>query len=64
MKLLAIAMWLSVIGSADAQAISSICSTVICRGAPAPSIGAGVPVALVMGGVLLAMRLWKSWRQS
>ena len=33
-------------------------------GAPAPSIGSGVTAALVIGGVLLGMRLFKSWRQS
>jgi hypothetical protein len=66
MKSLAITMW-SIIGIAGAQAATpSACSSVLCvlHGAPAPSIGAGVPVALVIGGVLLGMRLLKSWRQS
>ncbi len=33
-------------------------------GAPAPSIGAGVPVALAAGAVLCGMMLLKLWRQS
>jgi hypothetical protein len=31
----------------------------VCRAAPAPLIGAGLPVALAVGGVLLAVRLIK-----
>ena len=66
MKSIAIAMWVSVVGIASAQAATpSVCSNVLClHGAPAPSIGAGVPIALAIGGVLLGMRLLKSWRQS
>ena len=51
MKSLATTMWLSVIGIASAQAAPSVCSSVFClHAAPAPSIGAGVPVALAIGG--------------
>jgi hypothetical protein len=51
-------MCLSVIGIAAAQAIPLPCSSISCLhlGAPAPSIGARVPVALVIGGVLLGMK--------
>jgi len=66
MKSLATTMWLSVIGIASAQAATpSVCSSVFClHGAPAPSIGAGVPVALAAGAVLCGMMLVKLWRQS
>ena len=65
MKSLATTMWLSVIGIASAQAAPSVCSSVFClHAAPAPSIGAGVPVALAIGGILFGMRLLKTWRQS
>jgi hypothetical protein len=58
-------MW-SIIGTASARAATtSVCATALCwHGAPAPSIGTGIPVALVMGGVLLGMRLLKAWRRS
>ena len=64
MMSLAISMW-SVIGIAGAQPALSTCSSVSCvlHGASAPSIGAGVPVALVIGGVFLGTRLLKSWRR-
>ena len=65
MKSLATSMWLSVIGIASAQAAPpSVCSSVFClHAAPAPSIGAGVPVALAVGGILLGTRLLKSRRR-
>jgi hypothetical protein len=58
-------MWMSVIAITAAQAAPSTCSSVTCvlHGAPAPSMGAGVPIALAMGGLLLGMRLLKSWRR-
>jgi hypothetical protein len=39
------------------------CSAVVgCGAAPAPLIGAGLPVALAVGGVLLGARLIKRFR--
>ena len=35
------------------------CPTIGCRAAPAPLIGAGLPVAFSVAGVLLAFAIWK-----
>jgi len=66
MKLLAATFTWSAIGIAAAQAAPSACSSVSCvlHGVPAPSIGAGIPIALVVGGILLGTRLLKSRRRS
>jgi hypothetical protein len=65
MKSFATSILMFVIGIAGAQAASSVCSSVTCvlHGVPAPSIGAGVPVALAIGGVLLGTRFLKSRRR-
>jgi hypothetical protein len=46
---------------ADASTSTAICPGTLCqhRGAPAPLIGLGAPVALVVGGVLLGAKLLK-----
>jgi hypothetical protein len=70
MKFLPLASWLSVTWIAAAQAhphpheCEGFGPWCVHLGAPAPSIGAGVPVALVIAGVLLGMRLLQSWRRS
>lgn len=44
-------------------ALATPCATAVgCGAAPAPLIGAGLPVALVVGGVLLGARLIKRFR--
>jgi hypothetical protein len=65
MKSLATSILISVIGIASAQAAPSVCSSISCvlHGVPAPSIGAGVPVALAIGGILLGTRFLKSRRR-
>ncbi len=66
MKLLALASGFFVFVATAAQAMPT-CGTnpLACLvGAPAPSIGAGVPVALAAGAVLCGMMLLKLWRQS
>jgi hypothetical protein len=45
-----------------ALASSAPCSAVHCGPAPAPLIGAGLPVALAVGAVLLGVRLIKRFR--
>ena len=64
MKSFATSILMSVIGIASAQAAPSVCSSVSCvlHGVPAPSIGAGVPVAVAIGGILLG-RVLKSRRR-
>lgn len=46
---------------AHASTSTAICPRALCqhRGAPAPLIGLGAPVALVVGGVLLGAKLLK-----
>lgn len=64
MKAVALALFvglggLSCVTPAFAQArppTPSAC--VVCRGAPAPLIGLGVPGILALGGVLLGAKLW------
>ena len=65
MKSFATSILISVIGIASAQAAPSVCSSVSCvlHAVPAPSIGAGVPVALAIGGILLGTRFSKSRRR-
>ncbi len=66
MKFLALASGSFVFVATAAQAMPT-CGTspLACLvGAPAPSIGAGVPVALAAGAVLCGMMLLKLWRQS
>lgn len=43
--------------------VANACPLALC-GAPAPSIGAGVPVALAAGAVLCGTMLVKLWRRS
>lgn len=65
MKSIATSILMSVIGIAGAQAAPSVCSSVSCvlHGVPAPSVGAGVPVALAIGGILLGATFLKSRRR-
>jgi hypothetical protein len=45
--------------------VADACPLPFCLlGAPAPSIGSGVPVALAAGAVLCGMMLVKLWRRS
>ena len=68
MRSLTVAIWLCIGAMTGAQAQTSTVSSVPicahCRAAPVPSIGSGIPAALVLGGVLLAATYWKRWRQS
>jgi hypothetical protein len=70
MRSLTVAIWLCIGAMTGAQAqtqastVSSVSACAYCKGAPAPSIGSGIPAALVLGGVLLAATYWKRWRQS
>ncbi len=59
MRLLTI--WLCLGAATAAQAVPP-CT--VCKGAPAPMIGAGIPAVLVVGGVLLGATLLKRWRRS
>ena len=43
--------------------VANACPLALC-GAPAPSIGTGVPVALAAGAVLCGAMLVKLWRRS
>jgi hypothetical protein len=64
MKLLTLASGFFIGGATVAQA-KPCPTTISCLvGAPAPSIGTGVPVALAAGAVLCGMMLVKLWRQS
>jgi hypothetical protein len=65
MKSFATSILMSVIAIASAQAAPSVCSSVsrVLHGVPAPSIGAGVPVALAIGGILLGATFLKSRRR-
>ncbi len=49
--------------TAATSTVSSVCSTISCRAAPAPEIGTGLPVAIVLGGILLGTTLMR-WRKS
>jgi hypothetical protein len=64
MRSLTVAIWLCIGAMTGAQAETSTVSSVPIRAAPAPSIGSGIPAALVLGGVLLTATYWKRWRQS
>ncbi len=62
MKSLPSALWLCVSMAATAHA--GICASAFgCRAAPSPEIGAGIPVALAVGAVLLATTLLARWRR-
>ena len=54
------------IGAATVVQATLPCSSVSClpHGAPALSIGPGIPFPLVVGAVLCGMMLVKSWRRS
>jgi hypothetical protein len=65
MRLLTLAMWLCIssVGAAQATPPCAAAACVINK-APAPLIGSGVPVALIVGGVLLGVKLSARWRRS
>lgn len=50
------------IGMLPGLALAAPACAVGCGAAPAPLIGAGLPVALAVGGVLLGARLIKRFR--
>jgi hypothetical protein len=59
---LATGFWVSAATAVQAKPCPS---PVLCvLGAPAPSIGAGLPVALAAGAVLCGMMLLRFWRRS
>ena len=66
MRNLTIVIWLCIgamtgIETANAQSATTStvlpCATAACKGAPAPSIGTGVPGVLVIGGILIGASL-------
>jgi hypothetical protein len=69
MKRLAIIIWLSLnavpaLAQTTAAPTPSPCATAVCRGAPVPLIGLGLPAAFAVGGVLLGAKLLKRRRRS
>jgi hypothetical protein len=62
MKLFALTAGFSIAAATAAEAALP-CSVCGVLGAPAPSIGSGVPVALAAGAVLCGMMLVKAWRR-
>jgi hypothetical protein len=63
MRSLAVASWLCV-AMASAPATAGGFCWFDCKPAPAPEIGAGVPVALAIGGVLLGVMFLTRRRKS
>jgi hypothetical protein len=64
MRLLTVATWLCICSVGAAQAAPNCSACGIINKAPAPLIGSGVPVALIVGGVLLGVKLSARWRRS
>jgi hypothetical protein len=66
MRLLTVAIWLCISSVAAAQAAptTATCTTCGIKKAPAPLIGSGIPVALVVGGALLGFKLSTRWRRA
>jgi hypothetical protein len=68
MKALTLTFWLCFtampVFAAPTPVPSPCASTACVRGAPAPAIGLGIPVALSVGGVLLGMKLLKRRRKA
>jgi hypothetical protein len=65
MRFLTLASGFFIGGETVASAMPTCPSVASCLvGAPAPTIGAGVPVALAAGVVLCGMMLVKLWRRS
>lgn len=65
MRSLALASGVFIGAATAAQAMPTCPSLASCVvGAPAPSIGTGVPVALAAGAVLCGMMLVRLWRRS
>lgn len=68
MKALTLTFWLCFTAMpvfAAATPTPSPCASTACvRGAPAPLIGFGIPIALAAGGVLLGTRLLKRRRKA
>jgi len=70
MKGLTLIIWLCLnAGPTFAQSASAVtnvppCATAVCRGAPAPLIGLGLPAAFAVGGVLLGAKLLRRRRRS
>jgi hypothetical protein len=63
MRLLTLACGFFIAAATAAQAAPICAAAIPCLlGAPAPSIGTGVPVALAAGAVLCGMMLVKRWR--
>ncbi len=66
MRSLTVAIWLCIGVATASQATATPCATATCglKGAPAPEIGTGIPVVLVVGAVLLGATLMKRWGPS
>ena len=50
--------------AATTSTVPRPCATVVCRSAPAPLIGLGLPAAFAVGGVLLGAKLLRRRRRS
>jgi len=67
MKGLTLIIWLCLITiPVFAQTTPEVrpCATAVCRSAPAPLIGLGLPAAFAVGGVLLGAKLLRRRRRS
>jgi hypothetical protein len=67
MKGLTLITWLclsTIPALAQTTAAVSPCATAVCRSAPAPLIGLGLPAAFAVGGVLLGAKLLRRRRRS
>jgi uncharacterized membrane protein len=68
MKGLALIAWLCLsavpaLAQSTTMAVSP-CATAVCRGAPAPLIGFGIPAAFAVSGILLGAKLLRRRRRS
>ena len=64
MRLLAIVTGMCISAATVTQAVAHPSAICTLHPAPAPVIGAGIPVLLAVGGVLLATKLLARWRRS
>ncbi len=64
MRLLAIVTGMCISAATVTQAVAHPFGHLHVHPAPAPVIGAGIPVLLAVGGVLLATKLLARWRRS
>jgi uncharacterized membrane protein len=62
-RITALIAWLC-LSAVPALAQVSPCATAVCRGAPAPLIGFGIPAAFAVSSVLLGAKLLRRRRRS